>query len=96
MPAKLLHVSQPMVAMAHSQALSPARLIFLISLVLFFTVLFVVAYVWMRSPGFGQRGGHEQPRVTPKSASPEGQPSPDAHARTRDVTAPTVDSHVAR
>ncbi len=96
MPANLLHVSQPMVAMAHSQALSPARLIFLISLVVFFIVLFVVAYVWMRSPGFGQRGGHEQPKVTPKSASPEGQPSLNADARSRDVTVPTVDSPLVR
>ena len=46
MPANLLHVSQPMVAMAHSQALSPARLIFLISLVVFFT-----CSSWWRTSG---------------------------------------------
>jgi hypothetical protein len=96
MPANLLHVSQPVVAMAHSQALSPARLIFLISLVAFFTVLFVVAYVWMRSPGFGQRGGHQRPRVTPRSAFPEGRSSPDSHAGSREVTVPTIDSPVER
>ena len=96
MPANPLHISQPIVAMAQSQALSPARLIFLISLVVFFLALFVVAYVWMRSPGFGQRGGHERLRVTPKSASPEGESSLDSHASSKDVMARTIDSPVVR
>jgi hypothetical protein len=96
MPATLLHVSQPVVGMAHSQALSPARLIFLISLVAFFTVLFVVIYVWMRRPGFGQPGGHERPRVTPKSAGPDGQSGLDPHAVSHDVRVPTTDSPVQR
>jgi hypothetical protein len=72
MSAYLLHTSGPLVGLAQSQTLSPARLIFLISLVVFFTVLFIVSYVWMRKPGFGQHGGHAQPSALRKSADPEG------------------------
>jgi hypothetical protein len=61
MPAFLVHIQQPLEGMVRSQSLSPARLIFLISLVVFFTALFVVVYVWMRKPDFGQHEGHEQP-----------------------------------
>ena len=64
MPSFLIHSPGPLTGMVHSQSLSPARLIFLISLVVFFTVLFVVAYVWMRKPDFGQHGGHERPAVS--------------------------------
>ena len=38
--------------------MSHAKFIFLIALVIFFIVLFVVAYVWMRRPEFGQKCGH--------------------------------------
>jgi hypothetical protein len=65
MPAFLVHVQEPLVGLAQSQTLSPARLTFLISLVILFTLLFVVAYVWMRKPGFGQHGGPQQPAVPP-------------------------------
>ena len=41
--------------------MSHAKLIFLIALVVFFIVLFVVAYVWMRRPDFGQKGGRPIP-----------------------------------
>ncbi|MFZ0249801.1 MAG: hypothetical protein WAL61_07635 [Acidimicrobiales bacterium] len=44
-----------------SQAMSHAKFIFLIALVIFFVVLFVAAYVWMRRPDFGQKGGHPMP-----------------------------------
>ena len=68
MPPFLIDLSGPLAGMVHSQTLSPARLIFLISLVVFFTVLFVVAYVWMRKPDFGQHGGHEQPAARQRSS----------------------------
>jgi hypothetical protein len=67
MPTFLVRVQEPLVGLAQSQALSPARLIFLISLVVLFTVLFVVAYVWMRKPGFGQHGGPTQPAAPRKT-----------------------------
>ena len=41
-----------------SQAMSHAKFIFLLALVVFFVTLFVAAYVWMRRPDFGQKGGH--------------------------------------
>jgi hypothetical protein len=44
-----------------TQAMSHAKFIFLIALVIFFITLFVVAYVWMRRPSFGQKGGHQMP-----------------------------------
>jgi hypothetical protein len=74
MPSFLIHVQQPLEGLVRSQSLSPARLIFLICLVVFFTVLFVVTYVWMRKPGFGQHGGHAQPAVMRKLVVPVGQP----------------------
>ena len=45
-----------------SQAMSHAKFIFLIALVIFFVALFVAAYIWMRRPDFGQKGG--QPMTT--------------------------------
>lgn len=42
-----------------SQVMSHAKFVFLIALVIFFIVLFVVAYVWMRRPDFGQRSGRQ-------------------------------------
>ena len=80
MQTLLVHVAQPVEGMVRSQSLSPARLIFLISLVVFFTVLFVVVYVWMRKPGFGQHGGHEHPAVSRRAGVPKGQPSPNPEA----------------
>jgi hypothetical protein len=80
MPAFLIHVQQPLEAMVRSQSLSPARLVFLISLVVFFTVLFVVVYIWMRKPGFGQHGGHEHPAVARKIPTREGQSRVDTGA----------------
>ena len=74
MPSFLIDLSGPLAGMVHSQTLSPARLVFLISLVVFFTVLFVVAYVWMRKPDFGQHGGHEQPAARQRTPALHGQP----------------------
>ena len=47
-------------AMVRTQSMSVARIVFLVSLVVFFTVLFVAAYVWMRRPNFGQQEGRHQ------------------------------------
>jgi hypothetical protein len=80
MSAYLLRTSGPLIGLARSQTLSPARLIFLISLVVFFTVLFVVAYVWMRKPEFGQHEGHAKPGALPKPADPKGQAGLDTDA----------------
>ena len=49
-----------------TQAMSHAKFIFLIALVIFFVVLFVAAYVWMRRPDFGQKGG--RPIASPAGA----------------------------
>jgi hypothetical protein len=40
-----------------THALSRARLIFLVVLVVFFCLLFIGSYVWMRRPSFGQGAG---------------------------------------
>jgi hypothetical protein len=50
-------LSQPLTGQVQTQAMSHAKFIFLIVLVAFFVVLFVAAYIWMRRPGFGQKGG---------------------------------------
>jgi hypothetical protein len=47
-----------------SQAMSHAKFIFLIALVVFFVALFVAAYVWMRRPDFGQKGGRPVPTTS--------------------------------
>jgi hypothetical protein len=47
-----------------TQAMSHAKFIFLIALVIFFIVLFMAAYVWMRRPDFGQKGGHATPAAS--------------------------------
>jgi hypothetical protein len=56
-------------AQIQSQAMSHAKFIFLIALVIFFVALFVAAYVWMRRPEFGQKGGHH-PMPTASDAHP--------------------------
>ena len=57
-PSSLRHLSVSLTGQIQTQAMSHAKFIFLIALVIFFVVLFVVAYVWMRRPEFGQKGGH--------------------------------------
>jgi hypothetical protein len=47
-----------------SQAMSHAKFVFLIALVIFFIALFVAAYVWMRRPDFGQKGGRPMPTAS--------------------------------
>jgi accessory gene regulator protein AgrB len=69
MQAHLAHVQQPLEAMVRTQSLSVARIIFLVSLVVFFTLLFVGAYVWMRRPTFGQHEGHPQSGGSPVASS---------------------------
>jgi ribose/xylose/arabinose/galactoside ABC-type transport system permease subunit len=56
-----------------TQAMSHAKFVFLIVLVIFFIVLFVVAYVWMRRPGFGQKGGSPNSAAS-RGAAPSGVP----------------------
>jgi hypothetical protein len=46
-----------------THALSPARVIFLVVIVVFFCLLFIGSYVWMRRPSFGQRGGRPRSGV---------------------------------
>jgi hypothetical protein len=41
-------------------AMSHARLIFLVVLVVFFCSLFIGSYIWMRRPSFGQVGGRRE------------------------------------
>ena len=57
-------------AQIQSQAMSQAKFIFLIALVVFFVALFVAAYVWMRRPEFGQKGGHRVPTASDAQAVP--------------------------
>jgi hypothetical protein len=89
MSAYLLYTSGPLVGLVRSQSLSPARLIFLISLVVFFTVLFVVAYVWMRKPEFGQHEGHPKPGALRKPTDLKEQSGLDTGAE--DLVVPRVD-----
>ena len=91
MSAYLLHTSGPLVGLARSQTLSPARLIFLIVLVVFFTVLFIVSYVWMRKPEFGQHEGHVTPGAIRKPADPHVQSGLDTDAGHEDLAVPKVD-----
>jgi hypothetical protein len=64
-PSSLRHLSESLTGQIQTQAMSHAKFIFLIALVIFFVVLFVVAYVWMRRPEFGQKGGrHPIPTVS--------------------------------
>jgi hypothetical protein len=53
---------QVLLGQIQSQAMSHAKFIFLIALVIFFVALFVAVYIWMRRPDFGQKGG--QPMTT--------------------------------
>jgi hypothetical protein len=66
-PSSLSHLLLPFAGQVQTQAMSHAKFIFLIALVVFFIVLFVVAYVWMRRPEFGQKGGHP---ISTTSAGP--------------------------
>jgi hypothetical protein len=90
MSAYLLHTSGPLVGLVRSQSLSPARLIFLISLVVFFTVLFVVAYVWMRKPEFGQHESHAKPGAVGAPTDPKGQAGLDTGAEREERLVPKV------
>lgn len=90
MPSFLIHLPGPLAGMVHSQTLSPARLIFLISLVVFFTVLFVVAYLWMRKPDFGQHGGHEKPAMRRTTPALDNQPRVDTDSGRGEMGRPSV------
>jgi hypothetical protein len=59
-----------LVGQIQSQAMSHAKFVFLIALVIFFVALFVAAYVWMRRPDFGQKGGRPVPTASDAHAAP--------------------------
>jgi hypothetical protein len=59
--SSLRHLSLSLTGQIQTQAMSHAKFLFLIALVVFFIVLFVAAYVWMRRPDFGQKGAHPIP-----------------------------------
>jgi hypothetical protein len=66
-----------------SQTMSHAKFVFLVALVIFFVLLFVAAYVWMRRPEFGQKGGRSIPpasggTVVRAAGHVPSQPRPDA------------------
>ena len=58
------HPSFWLTGQIQSQAMSHAKFVFLIVLVVFFIVLFVAAYVWMRRPDFGQKGARPTPAAS--------------------------------
>jgi hypothetical protein len=55
-----------------THAMSHARLIFLVVLVVFFCSLFIGAYIWMRRPNFGQIAGRPRVPSDPGTPDPEG------------------------
>jgi hypothetical protein len=57
----LRHPFASLTGQIQTQAMSHAKFVFLIALVIFFVALFVVAYVWMRRPEFGQKAGRSTP-----------------------------------
>ena len=63
-PSSPHRLSLSLIGQIQTQAMSHAKFVFLIALVIFFVVLFVVAYVWMRRPDFGQKGRHSMPTVS--------------------------------
>jgi hypothetical protein len=52
-----VHPVSGVLGSVQTHGLSQARVIFLVVLVVFFCLLFIVSYVWMRRPTFGQGGG---------------------------------------
>src|SRR5580658_5531973 len=60
-PSSLRRLPLSLTGQIQTQAMSHAKFVFLIALVVFFVALFVVAYVWMRRPEFGQKGGRPTP-----------------------------------
>ena len=66
-PSLGTHSVQPVsdllrVAFVQPHPMSKAKVIFLAILVVFFCVLFMASYIWMRRPDFGQ-GGKPVPRT---------------------------------
>jgi hypothetical protein len=59
-PARLV---PDFVGFVQPHSLSRGRLIFLVVLVVFFCLLFIASYIWMRRPSFGQ-GGDGRPGST--------------------------------
>src|ERR1700689_1325561 len=87
--SSLPHSFLPLIGQVQTQAMSHAKFIFLIALVIFFIVLFVVAYVWRRRPEFGQKSGHPISTagglVVPAAHRVAGEPRPDREVVTMDA-----------
>ena len=66
----LRHLSLSLIGQIQSQTMSHAKFIFLVALVVFFVALFVAAYLWMRRPDFGQKGGRAIPSASAEPAAP--------------------------
>jgi hypothetical protein len=87
----------PLTGQIQSQAMSHAKFVFLIALVVFFVALFVAAYVWMRRPEFGQKGAHAVP-ATSRGAVGQGaqrvssDPGPEAESVRAPVTVSPMDA----
>jgi hypothetical protein len=71
-----LHPTPPvsgLVGSVQTHALSPERVIFLVVIVVFFCLLFIGSYIWMRRPSFGQGGERTRSgAVQPKGGENEG------------------------
>jgi hypothetical protein len=94
-PSSLHRLSLSLIGQIQTQAMSRAKFVFLIALVIFFVVLFVVAYVWMRRPDFGQKGGHSLPTASRGTVGQAVQLRPserrsDAETAPMDMDAPKV------
>jgi hypothetical protein len=66
----------PLIGQVQTQTMSHAKFVFLIAIVIFFIALFVAAYVWMRRPDFGQKGGHLNPTAPELTGSSPGHGAP--------------------
>jgi hypothetical protein len=78
-PSSLRRLPLPLNGQVQTQAMSHAKFIFLIALVVFFVVLFVAAYVWMRRPEFGQKGGRSIPMAPEGTVAEAADPAPSRH-----------------
>jgi hypothetical protein len=57
--AIMVSTSVHLIGLVQPHPMTGGRLVFLVLLVAFFSVLFVVTYVWMRRPDFGQHGNEK-------------------------------------
>jgi hypothetical protein len=81
----VLPTTSSLIGQIQTQTMSHAKFVFLIVLVVFFIALFVAAYLWMRRPDFGQKGGRPMSSVSGSPSTPVSSPVPHAHAPDGDV-----------